>query len=305
MLYDHTDYLRCLPPAWQARATIPPETDCWAWRGMQVHIARVRRPQAPARLMILHGAGGHAGALWPAAALAAEIGYDVLVPDLPGYGRTRVPRPGAVRYPDWVACVADLLRAEQARDDRPLVLVGASMGGLLAYSAAARAGGVAHLVVTCLLDPRDRVVWSALSPLVGRWSLGLMKASARLTDPLRLPIRWLTPMQRIANDPRLSQLCCTDERGGGGRIALGFLRTWLGSSPEVEPEAFTAAPVVLAHPADDRWTPASLSLRFFERIAVPKRYLPLLGAGHFPVEEPGISQLQALFAELFAGFVQA
>lgn len=305
MLYDHTDYLRCLPPAWQARATTPPERDEWAWRDMQVHIARVRQPQAPARMMILHGAGGHADALWPAAALAAEIGYEVLVPDLPGYGRTRVPRPGAVRYPDWVDCVAGLLRAEQARDDRPLVLVGASMGGMLAYSAAARAGGVAHLVVTCLLDPRDQRVWSALSPLIGRWSLALMNVSALLIDPLRLPIRWLAPVQKIANDPVLSRLCCTDERGGGGRIPLGFLRSWLGSAPEVEPEAFTSAPVVLAHPADDRWTPAPLSLRFFERIAAPTRYLPLADAGHFPVEEPGISQLHALFAELFAGVARA
>ena len=49
--------------------------------------------------------------------------------------------------------------------------------------------------------------------------------------------------------------------------------------------------VVLAHPAEDRWTPTEVSLRFFDRIAAPKRFVPLLGAGHYPVEPPGARQL--------------
>ncbi|MPY81187.1 MAG: alpha/beta fold hydrolase [Actinophytocola sp.] len=43
--------------------------------------------------------------------------------------------------------------AERAADDRPLVLFGASMGGMLAYEAAARTRQA--VVATCLLDPRD------------------------------------------------------------------------------------------------------------------------------------------------------
>jgi alpha-beta hydrolase superfamily lysophospholipase len=39
--------------------------------------------------------------MWPFAAAAGQRGVHVVVPDLPGYGRTRVPRRGAVRYPDW------------------------------------------------------------------------------------------------------------------------------------------------------------------------------------------------------------
>lgn len=295
---SHKDYLACLPPAWRERATAEPESDWWPWRDMALHIARVRNPEAPARLMILHGAGGHAGALWPAAALAADIGFEVLAPDMPGYGRTRVPRPSAVRYSDWVDCVSDLLRAEQARDPRPLVLVGASMGGMLAYSATARVGGVACLLATCLLDPRDEQVWSALSPLVGRWSLGLMNRAAPLIDSWRLPIRWLTPMNKIANERTLARLCRTDPRGGGGRIALGFLRTFLGSVPPVEPEQFDAAPVMLVHPAADRWTAPELSLRFLRRIRGETRHVPLDNAGHFPIEEPGISQLATVMQEI-------
>ncbi|MDO9603277.1 alpha/beta hydrolase [Hydrogenophaga sp.] len=120
---------------------------------MRVHFARIPRPDAGARLLLLHGAGGHSGALWPLAALAADRGFDVLAPDLPGYGLTEVPNPGAITYPHWVDCVADLLREQTAADARPLVLLGGSMGGLLGYSASARVpDAVDHLLVTCLLD---------------------------------------------------------------------------------------------------------------------------------------------------------
>lgn len=71
----------------------------------------------------------------------------------------------------------------------------------------------------------------------------------------------------------------------------GFVRSFLDSAPAVEPEDATGPAVVLAHPADDRWTPTEVSLRFFERIAAPKELVLLEGAGHYPVESPGAHQL--------------
>ena len=310
--YDHTDYTACLPAPWRQRATASPVSTWWPWRDMTLHIARAANPDAPVRLLILHGGGGHSSALWPAAALAAEIGYDVLAPDLPGYGQTRVPDPAAVRYPDWVDCVADLLRAESASDPRPIVVVGASMGGLLGYSAIAQlatthpgttAAPVVHLVATCLLNPADPVTWPALSRWGGATSLRLLRPLLRHLGPrlsrLRVPLRWLVPMTRIANDPHLSHLCSTDPRGGGGRVALGFLSSFLFSQPTIAPEDFHAVPVTLIHPGDDHWTPASMSLPFFERIAAEKHYVILDGAGHFPVEEPGISQMHRTLLEIY------
>src|SRR4051812_296462 len=44
-------------------------------------------------------------------------------------------------------------------------------------------------------------------------------------------------------------------------------------------------PVLLVHPAADRWTDVSISLPFFEGLRVPKRLVMLENAGHFPVEE--------------------
>ncbi|SER17335.1 Lysophospholipase, alpha-beta hydrolase superfamily [Solimonas aquatica] len=302
-MIDHQRYLAFLPPAW--RKTAPePQSRWWQWSAGRLHIACVPQPQAAARLLILHGAGGHSAALWPFAALAAQLGYEVLLPDLPGYGLSEMTDPAALRYEHWLDCLREFIAQERQRDARPLLLLGASIGGMLAYSLVAQCPGIARLIVTCLLDPRLPQVREGLArwPWLGRISPALLRMLAPLSDRLRLPIRWLTPMSRIANDARLARLCRHDPRGGGSRIALGFLRSYLQSVPACEPEDFREVPVVLAHPAADRWTAPGLSLTFFERIAAPKRLLMLEKAGHFPVEAPALTQLQALLRETLAEF---
>jgi pimeloyl-ACP methyl ester carboxylesterase len=86
-------------------------------------------------------------------------------------------------------------------------------------------------------------------------------------------------------------LWCATSAAAGGSVPLGFLRSVLDSAPAVEPEDATGPPFVLAHPALDRWTPTEMSLRFFDRLAAPKKLVLLEGTGHFPVEAPGAHQL--------------
>lgn len=99
----------------------PPTSTWWPWRDRWVHIARAVVPGADVRVMVIHGGG-------------------VLGPDLPLYGDTVDRDPSRVRYDDSVDLLCDLVRAECADDDRPLILFGASMGGMLAYEVAARTG---------------------------------------------------------------------------------------------------------------------------------------------------------------------
>ena len=289
----HEAYLRRLPSDLRAGPPQPRVSTWWRHAGADVHVERVGDPAAPRRAVLLHGAGGHAAAMWPFASMAARRGMHVVVPDLPGYGRTRVPRPGRVRYPDWVALACDLLRAERAAHDGPLLLAGASLGGMVAYDAATRTGAADALVATCLPDPRDPVVRRHVTrvPWVGATARPALRLLAGPLAGVRVPVRWLTNMRAIANDPGLVDLVVRDERGGGGRVPLGFLRSFLDSAPAVEPEDATGPRVVLAHPEDDRWTPTAMSLRFFDRIAAPKELVLLSGAGHYPVEAPGVHQL--------------
>jgi alpha-beta hydrolase superfamily lysophospholipase len=289
----HDAYLAQVPAELRQNPLPDRASTWWRWRDLDVHVERVGDPRAPHRVILLHGAGGHAAAVWPYAALAAQRGCHVVVPDLPGYGRTRVPRRHAVRYTDWVSLVCDLATAERHAHPGPLLLFGASMGGLLAYDAATRTGVADAILVTCLLDPRDPVARRHISryPWLGTAASPVLRAIAGPLSRVSPPIRWLTNMRAIANKPELVDIVIHDKRGGGNRVPLGFLRGFLDSAPAVEPEDATAPKVVLAHPAEDRWTPTEVSLRFFDRIAAPKEFIPLDGAGHYPVESPGAQQL--------------
>lgn len=283
----------------------PPRCES-TWRRFpdaDVHVERVGEPDAARRAVLLHGAGGHAGLLRPYAAALAHRGFHVVVPDLPGYGRTRVRRRGAVRYADWVRVAVGISSAERQAHQGPLTLVGASMGGLLAYDAATRTGAADAVIATCLLDPRDPRARRRISRYawLGDAAPPLLRVAAGPLAATPVPVRWLANMWAISNQPELTEAVVGDPLGGGNSVPLGFLRSFLESAPAVEPERAADTTVVLAHPAEDRWTPVEVSLPFFERLAGPKRLVMLDGAGHLPVEEPGVGQLLDAVVEASSG----
>lgn len=257
-----------------------------------MHVARTVDLGAPVRVLAIHGAGGHAGLVWPLAALCEHEGVEVMAIDLPLYGDTVEPRPRSVRYDDWIDLLCEFVSAQTESDDRPLVLFGASMGGMLAYEVAARTAAVAHVVATCLLDPADPAARRAAArwSITGPFAPALLDAVEPLLGGVRLPIRWLVDMPNMSLDPKLSHACATDPKGGGVHVPLRLLSSFLGYR-HTAPETFTAAPVTLVHPAADRWTPPELSIRFLERLSAPTELVLLQGCGHFPVEEPGVTQL--------------
>jgi alpha-beta hydrolase superfamily lysophospholipase len=286
------------------RSTTPRE-EWWAWRGLDVHLDRLPAPESPIKIIVLHGAGAYGRVMAPAAVLAKNHGWETVSPDLPGYGLTPVAR-GRFVYPLWVDCVSDLIDAEIARDGRPVVLFGVSLGGLVAYHAAARSKRVVGLVATTLADAREPAVRQgfARTKLLGSVGLALLKALAPLTDGLPLPMRWMSKMDRISNKPELAALCARDPLGGGNWVPARFLRTFVHTPPDMEPEDFRVCPVLLTHPGVDRMTDIALSRRFFDRLAAPKRMVVLEGASHMPTESPGIDQMENAVVEFLSRIAQ-
>lgn len=277
-----------------------PREERWEWQGIAVHVDRYEQPDAPLTVIGLHGGGGYGRLLAPIGLFARRLGYEAVLPDLPGYGLTRVPR-RRFTYPTWVACARDLAAAEHKRTNRPVIAVGASMGGMLAWHAAAARAPLAGIVATTLIDPRDPAVLASLgrSRRAGRLGAGLLRTAPALTDPLPLPMAMLANMKAIANDPAVARLAQNDKLGGGKTVPARFLRTWIDYTPAIEPEQ-SQVPVLLAHPAADHWTPTELSERFLRRLASSTQLVTLENCGHFPLEEPGLAQLEAAFADFAA-----
>lgn len=295
----HDDYLALLADDLRPERLPTRRSTWWHGRDPAVHLERVGEPDAPRRALLVHGVGGNSATMWPVSSQLACRGFEVLVPDLPGYGRTQAPRRGSLRYGAWIELVCDLLRAERRGDPRPLTLIGASMGGMIAYEVAARTGLADRVVVTCLLDTRDRRVRRGIArtPWLGAMARPMLRAAIGPLARIELPLRLLANMRAVGNEPALVDLVLRDRRGGGNRLPLGFLQSYLDAVPSVEPEDFTGPELVLAHPAADRWTPVELSLPFFERITAPTRLVLLPGAGHFPIEKEGMRVLSAVLAE--------
>lgn len=101
-------------------------------------------PVAPVALLI-HGIGGTGDSWYRMAAHLTELGYQVIAPDLTGHGDSdRAPRYSVDR---WVADVLETIKAYPL----PTLLVGHSLGGLVAAGVANRLGVAPKHVV--LIDP--------------------------------------------------------------------------------------------------------------------------------------------------------
>ncbi|WP_260430083.1 alpha/beta hydrolase [Burkholderia stagnalis] len=276
-------------------ATAPREA--WhEWRGAAIHVDRFDAPDAALTVMLVHGAGGYGRLFAPLGRLLHRAGHNVIAPDLPGYGLTRSPHT-LVRYPVWVDLICDLARAEHARTGQRVAFFGGSLGGYLAYLCAARLGPdiAAGVIATTLADPRTPLVRHqfARNRLVRHGMMPLLPLAARLAGGLRLPVKWFTRMGAMANDDALNRIVAADPCGGNVRVPIAFMASIFAVRPDIEPEQFDVCPVLLAHPAADRWTPIESSLPFFTRLRAPKQLVMLDGCGHFPVEMPGIGQLEA------------
>src|SRR5213594_978838 len=151
-------------------------------------------------MILVHGLGGsHANWLAVGPGLAARA--RVLAPDLPGFGRT----PLAGRSARVRANVELLDRLLDAVDGGPAVLVGNSMGGLIAMmEAAARPEKVAGLVLVGPAQPRPR--GALLDPAVALTfaAYAFPGVGERF---LRWRAAWLGPERLVR---QTLALCCAD-----------------------------------------------------------------------------------------------
>jgi alpha-beta hydrolase superfamily lysophospholipase len=277
-----------------------PKEEWWQWNGLDVHLDRARVPGSRLKVLVLHGAGAYGRVMAPCAVLAQKYGFDTVAPDLPGYGLTRVPW-ARFDYDAWVSCVVDLIDHELAKDDKPIALFGVSLGGILAYQAAARSRRVAGICVTTLADTREHEVRRdfARTKLLGTLGVSLLSSVPALTDFLPLPMAYMSKMHNISQNAALSRICMTDRLGGGNIVPARFLRTFMNAAPAIEPEAFRDCPVLLAHPGEDRMTDITHSQRFYDRLACEKSMVILPGASHMPIEPSGARVLEAEAIQFF------
>ncbi|TGK34656.1 alpha/beta hydrolase [Leptospira gomenensis] len=286
-------YRKFLPDTLKLKQNESPSEEYRAWNGFNVHLDRYPNPGSRCKVIVIHGGGGNGRVLAPMAKVAFDSGCEVVAPDLPGFGLTETPLNFRMDYSEWVLLLSDLIEAEREPDKR-IFLFGLSIGGMLAYQTAAENGNVDGLIVTTLADLRKTEVQNAVSihPILRILGIPFTSWFSFATNDVPIPIRFLSKMNLITNDPQFSEVFETDPYAGGSHVTFRWLRTASEFSPKVEPSFFRVCPLLLLHPGNDPWTPFEISKPFFDEIAGPKRAVLLEGAGHFPYEEPGLSVLK-------------
>lgn len=304
-------------PTWRAlQAFLPaelhfgpglmPTSSFWEWQGHQIHLDHFTQPDSPVTLILLHGVGTNGrqlslivgGPLW-------RRGIESVAVDLPPYGQSRLARGVTITYNDWVRLVCDVIVAERRRSGRPIMLFGLSAGGMLAYHAAAIDGQVAGVIGTTFLDQRVPLVRDATALNLFMSRVGGAVAASLARTPLgrlAMPMRLASKMHTLVNNSAALRILLRDRSSAGSWATLRFLHSYLSYQPALEPEDFAVCPILLTQPGVDRWTPADLSAPVLSRIRqVPVRSVQLEGAGHYPLEQPGLSQL----ADAIEAFVRA
>jgi pimeloyl-ACP methyl ester carboxylesterase len=105
-------------------------------------------------------------------------------------------------------------------------------------------------------------------------------------------------MSALANNLEAMKVLLTDRTSAANWVSVRFLASYGSYSPAVEPENFDACPILLTQPAEDRWSPLHLSELVLPRITkVPVQTVMLENAGHYPLEEPGLQQMQNAIAD--------
>lgn len=157
---------------------------------------------APRRALLLHGFSGDRTTFAAFGSMLARAGYDVIVPDLPSHGGTRVEASSAA---DLAAPLPGFLAAEGFR---PTEIVAHSLGAVAAVSLAESLAGVERLTLICpaglgLDIDADFIAGMAARPSPGALRHLLRRLTAK---PAGLSDQAVAALAKTLSEGRLSDL---------------------------------------------------------------------------------------------------
>jgi alpha-beta hydrolase superfamily lysophospholipase len=206
--------------------------------------------RARADLVLVHGLGEHIGRYDPLAAALAAEGYAVHGYDQRGHGRAEGPRAQVDRFEQLVDDLGDVVaRVRAAHPERPLVLFGHSLGGVVALRAAQ--AGVVEPDLLLLSSPALRVGGDAPG-----WLRALL---TRLAGPFPdLPTQALD-VSALSRDPAVVAAYRDDPAVFHGpvkaRMATELVRAGAAALADARAPAGSAhpgPPVLIVHGREDR-----------------------------------------------------
>jgi len=227
-----------------------------------------------------------------------ERGYTVLCPDLVGFGMT-LRKKGSGTIPEFVQNALDTIAYAKKRYKTPRFLTGISLGGILSYYAAAAGADVKAIASFCLTDLSTSDTHS-ISPIghLTDYIIPLLKKITPWMPNLPFPVNQLLHLDGLTDTKEIVDLF----KRNAHITKFYTLKSCLSlitEAPSVPFEKFKRLPTLVLHSVNDKMFPEKLSRQCYEKLACPKKYVPLMESGHVPFGDkeiiPYIDEVDAWF----------
>jgi cis-3-alkyl-4-acyloxetan-2-one decarboxylase len=253
------------------------------WRGVRLrYVVGGPADDRVAPLVLVHGLGGTIENWRALAPLVAER-HRVLVPDLPGHGRS-APLPEARHVDALAEAVLGIADAEQIRG---AVWVGHSLGGLVALRAAVLRPDAARGVVLAAaagIGSASRAAQVTLGVLglakPGRWIAPHRHTWARSRLGRRIAFGWWGAADPDALEPELAEAFLLGPAHHTNTRQAG--RALLASDPRTELDR-VGCPCLCLWGATDSWVRLEEGMEYARRLRAPLR--AIAGCGHLLIGE--------------------
>ncbi len=236
-------------------------------------------------IVFAHGIAGYARVLLPFLIPLYEKGYNIVTPDLEGFGYNGRIK-GDYTWNTHLRNLKDTVDYARSQFQGPVFLGGASMGGPLAYAADARYNCADALICWCLWNLSDReflkkeTTTKGLTPLL----LPLFRLAASVFGKLRVKTYSFISYDTLTDSSEFNNLLKTDPQAGTSISLRGALSLVTQAVPDIMYENYSK-PVLLCQPEGDRMIPPVYSRRTFGRLkSEQKKYYGFEGP-HFPLEK--------------------
>jgi len=237
-------------------------------------------------IIFAHGIAGYARVLLPFIIPLFEKGYNLVVPDLQGYGYND----GLKGDFEWNAHkqnLKDTVLFSRNKFKGIIVLGGASMGGPLAYAAGCESKDVDALVCWCLWDFNDSefMIKETNTKKLTYVLIPIFKFISSFMGAFRLKTYKLISYDTLTSSPEFNQMVKQDPQAGTQITLKGAASLVLQSKPLIKHENYKK-PVLVVQPENDLMTPKVYTKKVFCKLGSSnKKYVEIENAAHFPLEK--------------------
>lgn len=236
-------------------------------------------------IVFSHGIAGYARLLLPFIIPLYEKGYNIVAPDLEGFGYNGRKR-GDFTLNTHLHNLKDTVKFAREIFKGAVFLGGGSMGGPLAYATDARYNCADGLICWCLWDFYDREFIKDSSTTKGLtyYIIPLLKLTSKILGKLTVKTTRFVPYRALTTDPEFNTLIMKDPHSGNTISLKGVLSLVTQGKPDLKHELYEK-PVLICQPEDDEMTRSYHTKKVYDRLKTKsKKYVDFNG-GHFPVDK--------------------